>query len=341
MFIPRFFTDTFAALPPAGGLTWRRTQATWRALGGPASAELSTGLDEPAAFSSLLALLGRPLVLDDAAGEPAWWGWISTVELAEGGLRTAWSLDRLANRVRTLYTVNTGERLFTPWAEDLRSQARFGVREALVRAQGPGEEAALAARDAALATRAWPAPAMAMAQPAEHPQVTLRARGWWARLDSLLADVPTGAPLSDTAEQAAGLALAAGGDFFSAAFVHDLSGRLTDPQRDGTRSTLAEVEDLLALGTADGADLVAWVDARRDLHIARADGSALAGRLREDGVACWENGRPLAPSVRLAGRRMLPPESAYATLAGQAKGGGLLVQEARSDGETLHVTLAG
>lgn len=168
------------------------TRLSWALPGGPARARMQAGLTPSwgvrRAAEWAETLLRCPLWVVDEHGDPCWWGYVHAVEVRVGQLGTRLSLDDLANRVAAVYRVHSppqdwlGEAQMTPWAEDARSQATFGVKERLLDLGAAAEGQALAARTAVLRAAAWPqGQVQALARPTP-PQVRVEGRGWWETL---------------------------------------------------------------------------------------------------------------------------------------------------------------
>lgn len=169
---------------------------SWSALGGPEKAEMTLPADPPG-LSGWLSLLGSPLEVFNRLGQPVWWGYLEGFTAGEGALRLEASLSQMANRVAVRYTALTpgqgwGETLQTAWADDLPSQALYGVKEALLNLGMLSEAAALRARDLALKQRAFPRlEARGTLRPEDGQggrlppggaKLSLHARGWFETL---------------------------------------------------------------------------------------------------------------------------------------------------------------
>jgi hypothetical protein len=79
--------------------------------------------------------LRRPVTIYDGRGTAVWWGYVHGVQMRKDALEITPSLDSMYNRVAVTYSfVETGSqtvgmRKTTSWADDLNSQAEFGVKE--------------------------------------------------------------------------------------------------------------------------------------------------------------------------------------------------------------------
>jgi hypothetical protein len=150
------------------GLAFEVKEMRWSVEGGCDGALIEVGRDrlraeDPACMGGMLRC---PLTIRNEFGQAVWWGYLNTVEQVEGAFVVAHSLDELANKVAVRTTTlapagQAGEVLQTGWAEDLDSQALYGVKERIVERSGLDEAAALQVRDIALAEGAFPAAKMA------------------------------------------------------------------------------------------------------------------------------------------------------------------------------------
>lgn len=188
----QIFNLDFSPAPPQP-LDMRVERLTWKARGGPAAAwisghTLAAGWGIQAAQWAQDALR-RPLEIVDQAGEKAWWGYIHRVEVRHAGFSLVYDLSKLANRVCVEYWQReaqlewTGVKTFTPWADDLDSQRRYGVKERVFRLGSMDELEALQAHGTLLADHCWPRPHLTGSPPTDKGvEVHLECRGWWDTL---------------------------------------------------------------------------------------------------------------------------------------------------------------
>ena len=170
----------------AAPLAWQPTRLTWQTPGGPwrAEFEVAGAYGEP--VGALQALLGSPVTVT-AGGQPAWWGFVQSVQVQRGRAAIQYTLDGLANRVAVRYRrggPGGGDWQQTPWAAEAASQARFGVFERVVSLAEASPEQAAAERDALLARLAWPCERASVAPESTGAgwAVRLQALGWWHSL---------------------------------------------------------------------------------------------------------------------------------------------------------------
>ncbi len=176
------------------GFDWQVQRLEWSDAGGPETAVLSAECPDPveALARGLPDLLRCPLTVQDESGMPAWWGYIERIELGWPGVSAVWELSGMVNRAAALYAVPsapgpwTTAVQITPWRDDPASQARFGVKESLLRVDSTSLAATSAARNRLLDESAWPAVRILTAR-ASAPRVRLTACGWQHTFDWSLA----------------------------------------------------------------------------------------------------------------------------------------------------------
>lgn len=174
---------------PVSGLDWTVRELNWRAVGGPWSAVLEARAAEPgglARLRGLVDLLRCAAQVCDRSGSPAWWGYISAVEIHHHGASVRWDLAQMANRVAAAYwglgpVSYQGERLGTGFLDDLASQRIYGVKEQVYTLGASTLAEASAYRAAMLKQNALPRP-----QPSPQGEglyARVECRGWWETLD--------------------------------------------------------------------------------------------------------------------------------------------------------------
>lgn len=192
------FSVIFEQLPGGSlltsGLDLRVERLTWHSEGGPQLAELSALLDIQSMRdpfpAGLDGLLRSSVKIHNSSAEPVWWGFLSRIEVRHGGIFSAVDLDWLANRISVQYWQRQaelewqGEKTFTPWAEDTRSIAQYGIKERVYFLNSLLAGQAEAARDAWLAKLSQPlnkAGALPLNHSSSGDQIGIRlvCRGWW------------------------------------------------------------------------------------------------------------------------------------------------------------------
>ncbi len=156
----------------------------WSAFGGAASAVVHAS-GSPVALADLTNWLRCPLSIHNDLGQLVWWGYLNEVSLGRAGGVVHTSLEEMANRVAVAYTSlapadQGGESQMTAWAEDPLSQARYGVKERVIRRGNIDESFALQLRDHSLAQQKQPPVSLAPGVMQSLPvgQARLDCRGW-------------------------------------------------------------------------------------------------------------------------------------------------------------------
>ncbi|MDT8898360.1 choice-of-anchor R domain-containing protein [Thermanaerothrix sp. 4228-RoL] len=165
---------------------------TWGLPGGARRARLQAPL--PPGWSPRQAaewgktLLRCPLTVLNAAGDPCWWGYVHAVQVEQGQVGYRLSLDDLANRIAATYRLYAppqdwvGETQQTPWVEDGRSQALWGIKERLLEVGASTPTQALAICAAVLRRSADPSGGAVTLTARASPRIVLEGRGWWETL---------------------------------------------------------------------------------------------------------------------------------------------------------------
>jgi hypothetical protein len=197
MLKPLFFNldFTLSLFQPAGWLTVQ--SARWAGEGGPDTATLSGANAGRLDLATALTFLRCPVELVDDSGMPAWWGYVSAIEMRSGSIITRADLEPMANRVKAVYTARPLETnqwssigLESAWYEDCDSQASYGIKERVIHLYDSTPIQAVAACNLALQENAWP-----QAQPAiigadlrvrpgvsPSPDIVFHLRGWFHTL---------------------------------------------------------------------------------------------------------------------------------------------------------------
>ena len=208
MLIPLFKSRSFADHPQPS-LPFTVESCTWSAMGGPATALLTASPPLPLfflpffpSFSSFLSLLRCPIELyNSETGRLAWSGLVWSITITDGAIKTVFSLDDLANRVRVLYyepdpsKYTGGQNLWTTHADDLISQAAYGVKELQVSALDTDSAQAAHLRDSILAAQSKPPTRVSPYQlPAtsHQPSLSLSCLGLFETLAWRFYDQPAG-----------------------------------------------------------------------------------------------------------------------------------------------------
>lgn len=160
---------------------------SWTALGGCDEAFLR--LEESSMdIAWWQGYLGYPVEVYDDAGGLRWWGWLEAVQDQRPGMALTFDLASMANRVAVAYASQEpgdgfGTLRQTPWADDLESQALYGIKEHLVQAGSLSDEQAGHWRDILLSRMRLPTLQAKPSAVANKRSLRLKCKGWIHRLD--------------------------------------------------------------------------------------------------------------------------------------------------------------
>lgn len=183
-----------AVLAPAGV---RLSPVGWSAaaVGGPVACEVELA-GEAAELLGLAAWLGYGLEVAGEAGQVVWWGQVTGLEVAAGGVRRGLAIGEVANRVKLLYVRQAAggveEAAETAWSEDAASVALYGARERVFSAGTLTDGQAAAMVATLLGKLAAPQRSVRLETGAGAATGRLTGRGWFARLDDVYYDNPAG-----------------------------------------------------------------------------------------------------------------------------------------------------
>jgi hypothetical protein len=283
------FTDRAGAvwLPP-DGVSFRVERHSKNRFTAYKSATITASGPRQAVFE-LLETLRYGVTIYAATDPQVWLGFVETVNVAyENGALTGISLRDMANRVAVAYsyvepgTSTVGVRKTTAWADDLASQAEFGVKEALISSDGTTNAGAAALRDTYLAEHALPVATTSyngMATGAVTAQIT--CAGW---LSTLGWKTYANAGTTDTATSAQLAAILGAGEFVTSVTVETASGISSSQYRKGDQTALEELLALCEAGTTAGRAYQCEIDEARNVRVVEAPASTeIAYRRRADG----------------------------------------------------------
>ena len=158
---------------------------SWAELGGPDRGRVRADGPLPA-LQELNRLLRSPVRILDELGVPSWWGFVNEIELHLDGVIYVMTLDGLANRVAVRWSDDGGSPLSskagydyqTGWADNLTSQAEYGVKEMIFEIGEARQAQAENARLTQLLKRVKPATRSTMGERNAKPFALLRLAGW-------------------------------------------------------------------------------------------------------------------------------------------------------------------
>jgi len=241
-----------------------------RQPGGPDQATITATGSERALFE-LAEWMQCPVMLYDDHNDPAWWGYLDTLEINVGAIRLAVRMDQVFNRVAVVYSyvapgsTSVGTRATTAWVQDDDSVALYGVHELLLSISGATAAQAEAARDAALAMYKLPITTVEVNPGNAQNGATLTCSGWWKSL-SWQYFGESGTSSVETSAQIAAIVVAEGA-FLTGTLIEDASGISSSEYRQGDQSAQFCILELLASGTSSGRKLLAEINRWRELRI--------------------------------------------------------------------------
>ena len=192
-FTVKFGTRTGGHVRSADGLKWDVGPYSATDIGGCDEASIDvTG--EPAMLWGLMEWLRYEVTIYNENNNPVWWGFVAAVDVSIGGLTVGVDVETVRNRVRVAYTYKDASgaqiRDTTTWAEDLPSQATYGVHEETLSMGDVKEDIAVSRRNAYLATRKDPA--RTISTKGSGHSASLRCVGWWSQLAWRFWEQPAG-----------------------------------------------------------------------------------------------------------------------------------------------------
>lgn len=228
----------------------------------------------------ILNWLRRPVTIYELRGIPVWWGYVHEVTIEQDNLDLSVSLDLMANRVSVAYSFvepgsqTVGTRKTTTWADNLDSQAVYGVKEFRAATGGMNSASAENYRNTILNSRAWPYSGVALntksrrrgsAGPHKMLSANLRCKGWWNTLGWRHFSNSNTASTATT-DQIAAIILACA-QFTMSYDITFASGIAGSEYRDGDATALAEILSLMKTGTSYGRRMLSEVLPNRIVRI--------------------------------------------------------------------------
>jgi hypothetical protein len=254
--IPHIYTPGFGDQQQASGLKFEVQDMTWRAIGGCANANINvTGKEDD--LWRLVESLRSPIEIYDDYNRYAWWGYISGVTINAGPVRYGVDLDTMTNNVSIAYQGGT-----TAAIADAIGTVAYGRKDGRYTISSNNATAALAAGSAYLDTYRYPIPTVEFGQ---SPQMgaAISCRGWWNTLEWRYYTQGT-TTVIDTVNQM-GTILSIASEFLTAIRADATSGVLTPMNRDGSKTALDEIAELLKVGTGAGRRMIGYVNKAREL----------------------------------------------------------------------------
>lgn len=241
---------------------WRHSS---RALGGFWDASFSLRAPWDTAVDWLTNGLGRHVELLDETQTIAWEGFVNSITITSGILSvTNGPLLDMANRVTVTYSeLDTsiepgipGARTETDPAEDVQSQALYGILESVQSVGATTPDLADQLRDLYLEYHAWPAPVVDISTTAQEQNVIVSLKGYASFLDKTVYSQTSELGFVTLQEKLTSAVMAENNDLFYLAAEH----QMTELGANGS----FEAEG------AGGADIFAdWTESAGDGTIAR------------------------------------------------------------------------
>lgn len=180
-----FSTRDFSS-PILTGLNAEPLRLDWTAYGGPERAEIKLTGDEGKLIEGT-RLLRCPVMINDPAGTPIWWGYVEEVVIFVGEVQFRVSLEGLYNRVRVRYGFISpgnfsGDLSVTECADDIPSQRDYGINEITLHRENIDDDFAESLRDTFLQAAALPRSTLSQWSKPGRSYAFVRCAGWFNTL---------------------------------------------------------------------------------------------------------------------------------------------------------------
>jgi hypothetical protein len=251
-------------IPPKGKYAVK--SMSWAAIGGPEKATFEvTGQDT----WDLLERLRCGVNIINNQGTNVWWGYVDSIVINDGNLQISISLDEMANKVRVSYSkiTATGEsegKALTAWMSDTESIATYGTKEKIQFFSSGTEGEAVSFCNMLLDRFRYPLPGAKISNRSDLKAI-VNCKGWWETLDWKYYNNASASSVATTSQIATIVTQC--GQFFSGTDIISVSGINTSSKRDGEKTGLDEIIDLLNTGTANDLRLLAVVDENRRVKV--------------------------------------------------------------------------
>lgn len=268
------------------------------AIGGMKQADI-TAKGDGLQMWELIGYLRCPVEIYNEFSEPVWWGYVHGVDINYGQTRVGISLDNVANSVKLSYTLmtgSTGAGTVTAATIDPTSSALYGTIEKTFTYKQASGAQGTAARDQLLNIYKYPIPDIDPNGGAGEGvfSASLYCKGWWDTLGwRYYAQAGTASTATDV--QISTIATACG-QFFGTVTVAGTSGISSNQYRDGTKTGLDELLELLQPGVLASTRYLAEVDRNRGLRIATEPAwTSLQTTMNRRGEIATNFGVPFTP----------------------------------------------
>jgi hypothetical protein len=158
----------------------------WSVYGGPDSAQLKL-TDDGMRLTRAASLLRSPVMINDLAGRPVWWGYVEEVIIYLDQVQISVSLGSLFNRVSVRYSYispdyHLDDQHVTSFADDAPSQKIFGIKEIVLQRLGIDDDFAENLRDTFLNQSAWPTSILSQSFSKGRNYAFINCAGWFKTL---------------------------------------------------------------------------------------------------------------------------------------------------------------
>ena len=258
-------------------------------IGGPDKAYLSAPAD--ADKWELINLLRCRIEIYGGDGRLNWWGYVNRVTIPHGEQRIGAGLDNMFNSITFSYGSGTTGGV-TEAAVNTISTGTYGVKEKKLFDSNATLAQALQARNIYLAQHALPSTEIEFS--GGENTVQIECYGWYKSLDwQYYSNIGTNEWETTTIIQDI---LAAKAQLIAGSVIENTSGINSNENRDGQRTSMDYINQLLSAGTANVRPLLATVDRDRNLHVyERPALSGVAYLLATDGSLITPLGRIVEP----------------------------------------------
>jgi len=251
-------------IPPRGRYVVKTM--SWAAIGGPEKATFE--VDGQDTWDLLERLRCGVKIFNDQ-GTQLWWGYIDSISIYDENLQISISLDEMANKVRVSYSkiITDGRsdgKAFTSWASDTESIATYGTKEKIQYYSSGTEDQALAFCNILLERFRYPIPGAKIMNKAELKAV-VTCKGWWNTLDWKYYSNASSSSVATTSQISS--IVTSCGQFLTGTDIITASGINTSSKREGEKTGLEEIVDLLNSGTSNDLRLLAVVDENRRVRV--------------------------------------------------------------------------
>jgi len=262
----KFISRSFSAEVNQPRGDYHLKKMSWSAIGGPDEATFEVvGQDTWEMFERLR--FGIEIFNNQTT--KLWWGFVNSVDIYDGIMKITIALDEMSNRVRVSYSkvsesgTQEGKGL-TNWISNSESISIYGKKEKKYFLSSGTNTQANSYRNMLLERYKYPISGVKFSEKSEVKAV-VRCQGWWKTLDWLYYSNASAVSISTT-NQISNI-VSQCGQYLNGTDIETVSGITTSSKRDGDKTGLEEIIDLLNTGTSNNLRLLCEVDAGRRLKV--------------------------------------------------------------------------